>query len=73
MEDDDPSFLANHQSTELYGHNPEEFVHERLTVRNQQIMEATLMNIRRICRDEIPDDHYVSLDGGGLVTWGELL
>jgi hypothetical protein len=51
----------------------EEFVHERLTVSNQQLMEATLMNIRRIYRDEIPDDHYVSVDGGGLVTWGELL
>src|ERR671933_1267405 len=51
----------------------EEFVHERLTLSDQQLMEATLMNIRRIYRDEIPDEHYVSLDGGGLVRWGELL
>jgi hypothetical protein len=73
-----PEFLPNGKPVQHYPlfsskEKAEEFVHERLTVRNQQIMEATLMNIRRICRHEIPDDHYVSLDGGGLLTWGELL
>jgi hypothetical protein len=54
----------------------EEFVRERgqdLMVRErQQLVEEALKNIRRIYRDELPDDHYVNLDGGGLVTWGEL-
>ena len=73
-----PEFLPNGKPVHHYPlfsskEKAEEFVHERLTVRNQQIMEATLMNIRRICREEIPEDHYVSLDGGGLVTWGDLL
>jgi hypothetical protein len=73
-----PEFVPNGKPVHHYPlfsskEKAEEFVHERLTVRNQQIMEATLMNIRRICRHEIPDDHYVSLDGGGLVTWGDLL
>jgi len=54
----------------------EEFVRERgqaLLVERRQLMEDTLKNIRGIYREDIPDGHYVNLDGGGLVTWGELL
>ena len=36
MEDDDPSFLANHQSTELYGHNL------RLDWRNKPELKETM-------------------------------
>ncbi len=52
------------------------FVHERgqeLMVNSPQLFEETIENIRRIYRDEIPDDHRVSLDGSGLVTWTELV
>ena len=52
------------------------FVRERgqeLMLERPELMEETLKNIRRIYRDEIPDDHYVNLDGNGLVTWAELL
>jgi hypothetical protein len=56
----------------------ERFVHEQgqglaLAAHHVQLRDETLRNIRRIYRDEIPDDHYVKLDGGGLVTWGRLL
>jgi hypothetical protein len=30
-------------------------------------------NIRKIKRNDIPDDDYVSLGGKGVVTWAELL
>jgi hypothetical protein len=54
----------------------EEFVLElgqELRVSNPQLIEQTLQNIRRIYRDEIPDDHYVNRDGRRLVPWSELL
>jgi hypothetical protein len=52
------------------------FVRERgqeLMVNNRKTFEKTLEDIRWIYRDEIPDDYYVTLDGGGFVTWAELL
>ena len=52
------------------------FVHEQgqqLMVENPHLMAQTLANIRRIYRDEIPKEHFVSLDRKGLVTWAELL
>jgi hypothetical protein len=44
-----------------------------LAVHHVQLRDEMLRNIRRLYRDEIPDDYYVKLDGGGLVTWGQLL
>ena len=38
-----------------------------------EAFEKTLEDLRRIYRDEIPDNYYVTLDGGGYVTWAELL
>ena len=54
----------------------EEIVHERgqeLRVSDPQLIEQTLKNIRRIYRDEIPAEHYISLDGNDPVTWEKLL
>ena len=54
----------------------EEFVLERgqeLRVSNAQLIGQTLKNIRRIYRDEIPEEHYVSLDNNDRVTWAKLL
>jgi hypothetical protein len=54
----------------------EEFVLERgqeLRVSDPQLIEQTLKNIRRIYRDEIPEEHYVSLDNNDRVTWAKLL
>ncbi len=38
---------------------------------NPHLIEDTLSDIRKIYRDEIPDEHYVNVDGKGLVMWAE--
>jgi broad specificity phosphatase PhoE len=40
---------------------------------SQELIEQTVANIRQIRRDEIPADHYVSLDLNRPVTWAKLL
>jgi broad specificity phosphatase PhoE len=40
---------------------------------SQEIIEQTAANIRQIRRDEIPEEHYVSLDENVPVTWAALL
>ena len=40
---------------------------------SQGLIKQTVANIRQIRRDEIPADHYVSLDGNDPVTWATLL
>jgi hypothetical protein len=40
---------------------------------SQELLEQTVANIRQIRRDEIPAEHYVSLDENVPVTWAELL
>jgi hypothetical protein len=39
----------------------------------QELIEQTAANIRQIRRDEIPAEHYVSLDHNDPVTWAKLL
>jgi len=54
----------------------EEFLLEQgqeLRERDPQLIDQTLKDIRRIYRDDIPDDHCVNRDGGRLVPWSELL
>jgi hypothetical protein len=40
---------------------------------SQELIEQTVANIRQIRRDEIPAEHYVSLDLNYPVTWATLL
>ena len=52
----------------------EEFVREQgraVRLENPHLIEDTLSDIRKIYRDEIPDEHYVNVDGKGLVMWAE--
>ena len=49
------------------------FVQEQGQTLSQELIEQTAANIRQIRRDEIPADHYVSLDHNYLVTWAKLL
>jgi hypothetical protein len=49
------------------------FVQEQWQTLSQELIGQTAANIRQIRRDEIPADHYVSLDHSYLVTWAKLL
>jgi len=49
------------------------FVQGQWQTLSQELIEQTVANIRRIRRDEIPAEHYVSLDGNDPVTWAKLL
>ena len=49
------------------------FVRGQWQTLSQELIEQTVANIRQIRRDEIPADHYVSLDHSYLVTWAKLL
>ena len=49
------------------------FVNERGRGLDLKLVDEVRANLRRIYRDEIPDEHYVNLDGEGLVTWAEVL
>jgi hypothetical protein len=70
----------------LYGHTPElrfvahssreradQFVQGQWQTLSQELIEQTAANIRQIRRDEIPEEHYVSLDENVPVTWAALL
>jgi hypothetical protein len=49
------------------------FVQEQWQTLSQELIEQTVANIRQIRRDEIPAEHYVSLDENVPVTWAALL
>ena len=49
------------------------FVQRQWQTLSQDQLEQTVANIRQIRRDEIPAEHYVSLDENVPVTWAELL
>jgi hypothetical protein len=49
------------------------FVWEQWQRLSQELIEQTAANIRQIRRDEIPAEHYVSLDHNDPVTWAKLL
>jgi len=49
------------------------FVRAQRQTLSQELIEQTVANIRQIRRDEIPADHYVSLDLNHPVTWAKLL
>jgi hypothetical protein len=49
------------------------FVRAQWQTLSQELIEQTVANIRQIRRDEIPADHYVSLDLNHRVTWAKLL
>ena len=49
------------------------FVQGQWQTLSQELIEQTVANIRQIRRDEIPEEHYVSLDGNDPVTWAKLL
>jgi hypothetical protein len=51
----------------------ERFVRGQWQTLSQELIEQTAANIRQIRRDEIPADHYVSLDLNEPVTWAKLL
>jgi hypothetical protein len=51
----------------------EGFVRGQWQKLSQQLIEQTVDNIRQIRRDEIPAEHYVSLDENDPVTWEKLL
>jgi hypothetical protein len=51
----------------------DQFVQGQWQTLSQELIEQTAANIRQIRRDEIPADHYVSLDHSYLVTWAKLL
>ncbi len=54
----------------------EEFVRKHgreLIMESPQLVEQLLEDLRKIKRDEIPEEHYVLSDRKGLVTWAELL
>ena len=48
------------------------FVNERGRELDLHLVDDVRANLRRIYRDEIPEEHYVNLDGQALVTWGQL-
>jgi hypothetical protein len=49
------------------------FVRGQWQTLSQELIEQTAANIRQIRRDEIPAEHYVSLDLNRPVTWAKLL
>jgi hypothetical protein len=49
------------------------FVQEQWQTLSQELIRQTAANIRQIRRDEIPAEHYVSLDHNDPVTWAKLL
>jgi hypothetical protein len=49
------------------------FVQRQWQTLSQELIEQTVANIRQIRRDEIPAEHYVSLDENVPVTWAKLL
>ena len=49
------------------------FVQGQWQTLSQELIEQTVANIRQIRRDEIPEEHYVSLDENVPVTWAALL
>jgi hypothetical protein len=49
------------------------FVRGQWQTLSQELIEQTVANIRQIRRDEIPAEHYVSLDLNYPVTWAKLL
>jgi hypothetical protein len=49
------------------------FVWEQWQRLSQELIEQTAANVRQIRRDEIPAEHYVSLDHNDPVTWAKLL
>ena len=51
----------------------ERFVRGQWQTLNEEVIEQTVANIRQISRDEIPAEHYVSLDLNRPVTWAKLL
>ena len=51
----------------------DQFVQRQWQTLSQELIEQTAANIRQIRRDEIPADHYVSLDLNEPVTWAKLL
>ena len=51
----------------------ERFVRGQWQTLSQELIEQTAANIRQIRRDEIPAEHYVSLDLNEPVTWAKLL
>jgi hypothetical protein len=51
----------------------ERFVRGQWQTLSEEVIEQTVANIRQISRDEIPAEHYVSLDLNYPVTWAKLL
>ena len=51
----------------------ERFVRGQWQTLSEEVIEQTVANIRQISRDEIPAEHYVSLDLNHPVTWAKLL
>jgi hypothetical protein len=51
----------------------ERFVRAQRQTLSEEVIEQTVANIRQISRDEIPAEHYVSLDLNHPVTWAKLL
>ena len=49
------------------------FVQEQWQTLSQELIGQTVANIKQIRRDEIPAEHYVSLDLNSPVTWAKLL
>jgi len=49
------------------------FVRGQWQTLSQELIEETVANIRQIRRDDIPAEHYVSLDLNSPVTWAKLL
>jgi hypothetical protein len=49
------------------------FVQRQWQTLSPDLLEQTVANIRQIRRDEIPEEHYVSLDENVPVTWAALL
>jgi hypothetical protein len=49
------------------------FVQGQWQTLSQQLIKQTVGDIRQIRRDEIPAEHYVSLDENDPVTWAKLL
>ena len=49
------------------------FVRGQWQTLSEELIEETVGNIRQIRRDEIPAEHYVSLDENVPVTWAQLL
>ena len=49
------------------------FVQRQWQTLSQELIEQMVANIRQIRRDEIPTEHYVSLDENVPVRWAALL